>query len=54
MAIGQERDAIEHPGFESFDGELTRFLIWERSLDDEELANAIQLLQKVYFSAASD
>jgi hypothetical protein len=54
MAIGQERDAIEHPGFESFDGELARFLIWERPLDDEELANAIQLLKKIYFSAALD
>ena len=26
MAIGQERDAIEHPGKESFDGEIARFL----------------------------
>jgi hypothetical protein len=26
MAIGQERDAVEHPGFESFDGQIARFL----------------------------
>ena len=38
MAVGQERDAIEHPGKESFDGEIARLLIWERPLDDAELA----------------
>src|SRR5687768_10237953 len=27
MAVGQERDAIEHPGRESFVGEMARFLI---------------------------
>lgn len=54
MVIGQERDAIEHPGFESFDGEIARFLIWERPLDEKELATSIQLLQKTYFSAAKD
>ena len=27
MAIGQERDAIEHPGKESFDGEIARLLM---------------------------
>jgi hypothetical protein len=54
MVIGQERDAIEHPGHESFDGEIARFLIWERPLDDTELANAMQLLQKAYLSAAKN
>ncbi len=54
MAVGQERDAIEHPGFESFDGEIARFLIWERPLDDKELATAMQVLQKTYLSAAAD
>lgn len=44
MAIGQERDAIEHPGFESFDGEISRFLIWERSLTDDELAKVMRSL----------
>jgi hypothetical protein len=54
MAVGQERDAIEHPGKESFDGEIARFLIWERPLDDAELATAMQVLQKTYLSAAAD
>lgn len=44
MAIGQERDAIEHPGKESFDGEIARLLIWDRPLDDAELAAAIHSL----------
>jgi hypothetical protein len=38
LSIGQERDATQHPGFESFDGELGRFLLWSRPLPDEELA----------------
>ena len=54
MAVGQERDAIEHPGKESFDGEIARFLIWERPLDDAELATAMQVLQKTYLSQAKD
>ena len=37
MAIGQERDAIQHPGKESFDGEIARFLLWDRPLTDAEL-----------------
>ena len=37
LAIGQERDAIQHPGKESFDGEVARFLLWNRPLSDEEL-----------------
>ena len=45
MAIGQERDAIEHPGHESFDGEIARFLIWERPLTDGELTAAMQSLE---------
>lgn len=51
MAIGQERDAIEHPGKESFDGEIARFLIWERPLDDKELAAAMQHLVTEYLKA---
>lgn len=47
MAIGQERDAIEHPGKESFDGEIARFLIWERPLTDAELSGAIKTLGAV-------
>jgi hypothetical protein len=37
LAVGQERDAIQHPGKESFDGEIARFLLWNRPLSDEEL-----------------
>jgi type 1 glutamine amidotransferase len=37
MVIGQERDATNHPGRESFDGEISRFLIYDRKLSDEEL-----------------
>ena len=48
MAIGQERDAVEHPGYESFAGEIARFLIWERPLDDEQLAAVISKLQTFY------
>jgi len=48
MAVGQERDAIEHPGKESFDGEIARFLVWERPLDDDELAAAIAELRTAY------
>lgn len=48
MTIGQERDAIEHPGHESFDGEIARFLLWERPLTDEELADTMAELRSVY------
>ena len=48
MAVGQERDAIQHPGVESFDGQLARFLIWERPLDDKELAAAFATLAAAY------
>ncbi len=40
LAIGQERDAIQHPGWESFDGEVARFLLWNRPLTDAELKTA--------------
>lgn len=50
MTIGQERDAIEHPGYESFDGEIARFLIWERPLTDVELNQAISFLRKSYLT----
>jgi hypothetical protein len=50
MAIGQERDAIEHPGHESFDGEIARFLIWDRPLTDQELPQAMSSLQKKYLA----
>lgn len=48
MAIGQERDATNHPGKESFDGELARFLIYDRPLSDEELKELATKLKKDY------
>ena len=48
MAVGQERDAIQHPGHESFDGEIARLLIWQRPLDDAELAAVVTLLHERY------
>ena len=48
MAIGQERDAIQHPGKESFDGEIARFLIWRRPLTDAEMQAALTHLKTAY------
>jgi hypothetical protein len=48
LAIGQERDATNHPGKESFDGELARFLIYERPLTDDELRQTLDSLKKMY------
>jgi hypothetical protein len=48
MAIGQERDATNHPGHESFDGELARLLMWERPLSDRELEKTLSSLKKTY------
>lgn len=48
MAIGQERDATNHPGKESFEGELARFLIWDRPLTDAELAATLSALRRNY------
>jgi hypothetical protein len=50
MTIGQERDAIQHPGHESFDGEIARFLIWDRPLEDGELATSMELLRAEYLT----
>lgn len=44
LAVGQERDAIQHPGKESFDGEIARFLLWNRPLSDVELKAAYEML----------
>ena len=44
FTIGQERDAINHPGHESFDGEIARFLVYRRPLNDAELKIAIEHL----------
>ena len=48
LAIGTERDATNHPGKESFDGELARVLIYERPLTDKELNSMINYLSKTY------
>jgi hypothetical protein len=48
MVMGQERDATNHPGKESFDGEIARFLIYERPLTDAELEQTLTQLKKVY------
>lgn len=48
LAIGQERDATNHPGKESFDGELARFLMYERPLPNDELQQTIESLKKTY------
>jgi hypothetical protein len=54
LAIGQERDAIEHPGAESFDGEIARLLIYDRPLTTGELSSAIDALREVYFTRQSE
>jgi hypothetical protein len=48
LAIGQERDATNHPGRESFDGEIARFLMYERPLTNEELVQTMNFLQQKY------
>lgn len=48
MVIGQERDATNHPGAESFDGEIARFLIFDRPLTNEELKTVSNHLIKKY------
>jgi hypothetical protein len=48
FAIGQERDATNHPGQESFDGELARFLVYERPLKDDELRQTMAHLKQAY------
>ena len=48
MAVGQERDAIEHPGHEPFDGGIARFLLWDRPLSDPELDRAVKWLLDYY------
>ena len=48
MAIGQERDATNHPGHGSFDGELARLLMWDRPLSNQEFEKTLSLLKKTY------
>ena len=53
LAIGTERDAANHVGLESYDGEFARFLIWERPLKDAELQQALNAIDSIYFRAPS-
>lgn len=48
LAIGTERDATNHPGSESFDGELARVLIYERPLDRTEITRVLDYLRGHY------
>ena len=48
MAIGQERDAISHPGAESFDGEIARFKMFQRPLTEAELQAQFAALKSAY------
>jgi len=48
LAIGTERDAKEHPGVESFDGEMARVLIWQRALSDAEMKQVLEVLGTMY------
>ena len=49
MAIGTERNAINHQGKESFDGELARLLMYQTALDKQEMKEIYAYLRKVYF-----
>lgn len=53
MAIGQERDATNHPGFESFIGEISRFLVFDRPLSQQELDVISRYLMARYHIGAS-
>ncbi len=48
LAVGQERDAINHPGHESFDGEIARFLIFSRPLEKADLQARMAALRDQY------
>lgn len=49
MAIGTERNAINHQGKESFDGELARLLMYETALTTEQMKAVHAYLKSVYF-----
>jgi len=48
MAIGQERDATNHPGRESYIGEMARIMFWERPLNDAEMQGTMNALKAYY------
>ncbi|TWU44254.1 hypothetical protein Q31b_17900 [Novipirellula aureliae] len=49
MAIGTERNAINHMGKESFDGELARLLMFETALNQQQMQAVYDYLRTVYF-----
>lgn len=48
LSIGQERDAIQHPGVESFNGEIARLLMFDRPLTDAEMKQLFRQFKKQY------
>ncbi|MEM8898402.1 MAG: hypothetical protein AAGC85_09875 [Bacteroidota bacterium] len=48
LAVGTERDATNHPGSESFDGEIARILIYETPLTEEEFDSTLLYLSSKY------
>ena len=48
MAIGQERDATNHPGSESCDAEIARLLIFDTAHTDAEMAEIFNFLSRKY------
>lgn len=48
LVIGQERDATEHPGRESFIGEIARFQLYNRPLSYKELKNLAEKISREY------
>ena len=49
MAIGTERNAINHQGKESFDGEMARLLMYETALDQQDMEEVFFYLRMMYF-----
>ena len=37
-----------HPGAESFDGEIARFLIYEKPLSDHEFKKVVKYISEIY------
>jgi len=48
LAVGEERDATNHPGVEAFRGEMARFLLYKRPLTNKELQALGAQLKKEY------
>lgn len=48
LSIGQERDAIQHPGVESFNGEIARLLMFDRPLTDKEMEQVSREFKQYY------